>query len=689
MKRVVDEPDANPSGPVTLPDAGTGGKTSTTPTSDPHGVVGADPPHGRFIGGVRVVLQGAGFAGKPRVWFGDAEVTPSDVVAISDKKLQVVTPPGLPGPVDVKVQNGDDVSTRRTMVKGFTYDPFYADPDSGPTSGGTLVKLHGSQTAWAPATQVKIGDKACADVKVASATELTCTAAAAAPGSRSVSVISPDGTSTAVLDAYAYADSENGYKGGLSGDALPPHPLPGEPAVGTLKVLAFDSYTGAPLAGAKVFIGATQAGAIDATGVAVINGAVGPSEPGPDGAPRPAKLTVTVAKKCAQPTSFVAVPVDTVTMYLDPVLSPDCAPPEGDPPPSGGKPGVGSSVTGEVRFPSEIEFKRAPWSVVPAPASPDERRVAYLFNTTSDPKTPFRLPDASQAITEESSGTSGYGFAFTTPAVGNLTLYALAGIENRAKDPPTFAAYAFGLAKGVATKPGQPVSEVTMVIDTTLDQSVTLQMSPPTPGAKGPDRLQATVAVSLGHVGYAILPNAQRTVPMPLQGDLTFVGLPPLSGGLLGLRYVATAVAATGPSLLLPTSSAGNLAFQDTSKGVVIDSFVRLPDLQTPGDGPWDGVTYRLQPQGGGVPPQLFSIDIASGGGLVSWTVAAPGDATEFTLPDLRALPKAGLVPGPVTITVSAATLDEFDYKKLLYRHLVRSNWTAYAQDAFYTQLPP
>ena len=75
--------------------------------------------------------------------------------------------------------------------------------------------------------------------------------------------------------------------------------------------------------------------------------------------------------------------------------------------------------------------------------------------------------------------------------------------------------------------------------------------------------------------------------------------------------------------------------------------------------------------------------------GLVGWTIVAPGDTSELELPDLRAVPKAGLVTGPVTFTVSAATLEAFDYQQLRYRHLSRFNWLAYAQDAFYSQLPP
>ncbi|MCS6902249.1 MAG: IPT/TIG domain-containing protein [Myxococcales bacterium] len=685
LRRVIDEPDAGPVGPVEVPTTGGGGNGQAP--ADPHGLVGVDPSHGRFTGGMRAVLQGSGFAKKPRVWFGTTEVPPGDVVAISTKKIQVVTPPGVPGPVEVRVQNGDDTSTQRVLPGGYTYDAFYAEPDSGPTSGGTQLRILGSGTSWSKGTQVKIGDKPCEGVQVLGPTELVCTTVAAAPGARSLTVIDADGTATSVLDAFVYADSDNGFRGGLSGDPLPTPPAEGQPPIGSLRVLAFDSYTGAPLVGARVFVGTNQVGVLGASGVIQVDGVIDATTPkGPSGAPR---LTVTVAKKCSKPTTFAGVSVDTVTMYLDPVLSPDCAPPEGNPPPTGGKPSIGTSVSGEVRFPSDVEFKQSPWSTVPAPVSPGERRVAYIFNTTTDPRAAFKLPDASQAITEESAGTIGYSFSFSSSQVGNLTLYALAGIENRTKVPPTFTAYAFGVARGVSTKPGEVTEEVTMVIDSTLDQSVTLQVEPPVPGAKGPDQLQVTVALSLGHAGFAIFPGAQKTLPMPVQGDLTFVGLPPLINSLAGLRYVATAMAGTGPQLLLPVASAGSSAFQDTSKPLLVDGFVHLPRLKIPGASLWDGVTYQLDDPGGGVPPDLILYDVSSGGGLVNWTIVTPGDMSGVVVPDLRKIPGAGLVPGPVTMTVSAAKLPDFSYHALRYRDLNRTNWRAYAQDVFYTQLSP
>jgi hypothetical protein len=120
-----------------------------------------------------------------------------------------------------------------------------------------------------------------------------------------------------------------------------------------------------------------------------------------------------------------------------------------------------------------------------------------------------------------------------------------------------------------------------------------------------------------------------------------------------------------------------------------MDGFVRLPKLTTPAGGLWDGTTYQLGAQAGGAPPEVLLYDVSSGGGLVSWTIVTPGDMAGVVVPDLRTLPGAGLVPGPVTVTVSAAIPADFSYNELRYRDLVRNNWLAYAQDAFYAQLSP
>lgn len=667
------EQDAAPPDDTIVTQGGSAGAAGS-PSVEPHAVTNVDPSHGKFIGGERVVVQGNGFAGKLRVWFGEREVAAKDVVAISTKKVQIIVPPGEPGDVSVAVQNGDDTSTRRALDAGYTYDPFYAEPAESPTTGGTLVTLHGAGTAWGEGTTVKIGDKPCADVVVQSPELLTCTAPAAAAGARPITV-SGDGAARTVLDAFLYTDSDNGYKGGLSG-ALLPEKSAGGPG-GRLRVVALDNYTGDPLAGASVYLddNATPAATIDSAGVAFIDGVF-------------AGVSVTVAQKCKQPASFVAVPTEDVTMFIDPVITPSCIPPEGEIPPTGGKPAVPARVQGSVVFPLDAELKPAPWKNIPKPQSPTARRVIYLFSAGTDPKAQFKAPAASQIIAEGSDPSAALPFLFAAP-IGNVSLYAIAGIEDTAGGSTKFTAFGFGLLRGISTQSGITTSDVTVMIDTTLDQAVTLELDPPSPGKAGPDRVQASVALSMGNAGYAILPNAQRSQLLPLSsGEMTFIGLPPLTGSLEGFSYVSTAQAGTGPNMGLPVSVVGRYVTTSASTKVPIDAFVRVPELTSP-SAVWDGSSFAVNFAPGGAPSDVLVIDVSSGGGLSHWFIAAPANMTKFRLPDLRTKPGQGLVLGPLTVTVSAGEVPNFKYKDLRYKHLTTTGWSAYARDAFFAQLNP
>lgn len=650
-----------------VPD-GSGGSDAVTelPPTDPHAVLGVEPTHGPFTGGQTAVVRGNGFTGGIRVWFGEQEVAPSDVQPIDPARVQVLVPPGPAGPVDVTTQNGDDESTRRSLVGGYVYDAFYAEPASGPTSGGTVITLYGQGTSWDAQTEVLIDLEPCEVLGVASPEQLSCATPPGTQGSKPVRVTTSDGVSSDVLDAFVYGDSDNGFRGGLSGNTLDDE----------LTVLVLDDITGAPVPGAWVVAGDDATGDVlqtDASGLAVFRDpALGP------------KRSVTVAKKCFQPITFVDVPVDRVTAYLDPVLSPKCAE-DGDPPPTGGSPRSGSIIRGQVVFPGAEEFKRAEFTGVPLPKADDEQRVAYVFIAGSDPTRPFRLPSSSDAVTPQASGTVGYEFGMATSA-GNRTLYALAGIENRAQNPPTFVAYAMGIVRGVQTLPGETTTDIIIPVDVPIDQALTMNVQGPQPTLKGPDRVRATVAVRLGNDGYALLPVGQREALLPLSAPFQFVGLPPLIGSLAGSQYISSATASTGVSGSNPRSVVGVRASTSTSVPLLIDDFVEIPALDVPGtNGQWDGRTLQVSWAPGGRSVDLTVFEVQSAGGLMDWVVAAPAGVQSVTLPNLSQLdPEADLVSGAITINVSAAAIDAFDYGSLRYRELGSSGWSAYATDVFY-----
>lgn len=629
---------------------------------DPFALGGLSPSHGPFTGGTRALMNGRGFSSKLRVFLGDTEVPPASFLASDPTRAAIVTPAGPPGFVDVRIRN-DETAQERVLKDGFYYDAFVVSPDTGATSGGTRITISGSGTAWASGTTVSIGGIDCTNVVVDGPTKLECVTPEGTVGSKDVTVTTLGGTSTQAREAFTYTDSPDGYRGGLSGGALD----------GRVRVLAFDSMTGTPIAGAFAIAGTSLATGIvqktTASGVTEISGITGD------------KVTITVAAKCHQPMSFVDVPVDTVTAYIDPVLDVSCI--EGDPPSGGGGTGrYGGVIEGELIFPGQGEFQRMAWTTVPAPTRPTERRAAYVFEAASSPSGAFRLPDASEAITPDTSGTNGYSFSIVT-FPGNITIYVVAGLEDRSVDPPSFVPYSMGIARGVTVPAQTRVIGVDVAMDILFDHQVTLAPTPPAPGPRGPDRLASSVALTLGATGYAILPRGTSVVPLPAPATVPFVGVPSLDHAIAGEQYVLGAVAATGSNLGLPASVVSRIRTTNANDPVALGGFLGVPVLSEPNSGTWGGTHVEFSGANG--PVDLSLVQIASQGGLVSWTVVAPGGVTSFDLPDISQLPGddyVGLLPGAISTTVYVARIDDFSYGRLRSGQLAKSVWNAYAFDA-------
>jgi len=638
------------------------------PEVRPHAVIGIDPPHGPFSGGTLANLRGNGFGSDARVWFGDAEVERAQVIVRDPQRIQVTAPPGTPGPADVTVQNGDDESTRAVLDGGFTYDDFYLEPATGPTAGGTIVTIRSKEPLFDDTTAIEVDLSPCEVVERPSANELSCRTPPGTPGAKRVRATVDDGDEVVdVLDAFTYVVSEDGFRGGLSGNTLD----------GTLSVLVLDEATGNAIPDATVIAGADAATALiaktDGFGTALVTSSALESA-----------VTVTVGKNCFQPITFVDVPVDRVTVYLSPVMSPLCGA-DGDPPGGGGNPGKGSSVTGEIVWPLDEELREAGWANVPTPRREGEVRAAYVFRLSPRATDDFSLPSAVNAITPTNTGELGYTFYFSTTP-GNFTLYALAGIEDRSTSPYVFTPYAMGLTRGVAVGASETLRDVLLVIDVPLDHALSIDASGPTSTPRGPDRIQAKLAVQVGNEGYALLPNGKLSSLLPKSTPFSFVGIPPLVGTLTGARYVATASAVTGDIGGMPRSHVGLFATVSDSEPIGVGEFLEIPRVDTPvSSTSWNGTLLRLGREPGGPPADLTVVDVASGGDLVTWRIVAPGGPDEIRVPDLSAIEgELGLVRGPITIQISAAMVDSFSYGALRNRALEPRGWRAFAQDVFF-----
>jgi hypothetical protein len=657
--------DGDDAGSGTSPDLGgdSGLQRSDVDLGDPFALYGLSPSHGPYSGKTSVRLSGRGFTPKLRVFIADQEVT---TVAGDPSRALVVTNPGPPGWADVKIRD-DATAQERVLKKGFFYDSFVVVPATGATSGGTRIKLSNGGPSWKPGNKVNIGGAACADVTLADGA-ISCTTPPGSPGAKDVTVLEADGTSTQARDAFTYSDSVDGYRGGLSGSAF----------AGTMRVLAFDADVGVPIPGAYVVAGTSVAGGVvkqtSASGVVELNGLPG------------SKATITVAAKCHQPITYVDVPVDTVTAYISATRDLSCIDLK-DPPSTGGRGGrFGGVVEGELVFPGGSEFMRTGWSTVPAPTRPTERRAAYVFEVSGSPNDVFQLPQASEAITPETDGGAGYKFSIVV-FPGNVSLYVVAGLEDRSENPARFVPYAMGVARGISVPTQTRVTGIDVKMDILFDHQVTMAPQPPAAAVRGPDRFRATLAMTLGAQSYAILPRGAQTAFYPVPEAMPFIGVPSLDHGIAGEQYVLGGVAASGVDLQSPASVVSRIRTANANDPVTLGGFLAVPVLAEPASGTWDGTHVQFS---GATGQDLDVIQVISGNGLVTWTIAAPGSATQngvtsFDVPDLHALPGSdnlGLVHGAIHTTVRVGRIEAFSYGNMRQGLLSPGSWNAQAFDS-------
>jgi hypothetical protein len=141
-----------------------------------------------------------------------------------------------------------------------------------------------------------------------------------------------------------------------------------------------------------------------------------------------------------------------------------------------------------------------------------------------------------------------------------------------------------------------------------------------------------------------------------------------------------SAVAVTGPNQAMPASVVSRIMTTEANAPIAIGGFLPVPTLVEPASSAWSGTHVTIGASGA---IDLVEMTVSSGGGLVAWTIVAPGGSTSFDLPDLSALPgNLGLVRGAITTTVYVARLNGFAYGALRYGQLGTGSWNAYAFDS-------
>ena len=188
------------------------------------------PSSGPTVGGTAVTLTGTNFTGATGVSFGGNAA--ASITIISATSITAVTPAGSAGTASVLVTTPGGTNNANSLYTYVAPPTVSAiSPNTGPTTGGTLVTLTG--TNFTGATGVTIGGTAATSITVISATSITATTPAHSAGTASVLVTTSGGTNSAnslytyvapptansVSATVAYSSSNNPITLSLGGGA--------------------------------------------------------------------------------------------------------------------------------------------------------------------------------------------------------------------------------------------------------------------------------------------------------------------------------------------------------------------------------------------------------------------------------------------------------------------------------------
>ena len=663
----MDAGDAGQDASTAFPDTGIGATTLI--------VSRVVPEHGPFSGGNTALVRGAGFTEDSFVEVGGRLVQPAETVLIDANRLQITLPAGEPGPADVTVRVG---ARETTLPGGYTYDQLAVEPTQGPVSGGTVLDIQGSGTAFEEGDQVFIGGVACDALEIVSATRLSCRTPPSPVGTFDVELRrAVDGSAIVVEDGFTYFDSTDPFGGGLGGG----------PAEGSINISVIDAFTGLPVPDAYVVLGddfetehqgpTNVLGQVSFFGEDVIG-----------------DLTVHIAKHCYEKTSFVAFDAKDVTTFLTPWTDPMCGMGGGLPP--AGRGVRGAFVSGELIFFGPNELGPNPWDNIPPPRD-NEVKVAYVFTTQrcAGDSPSCRNPDpslggAKHRVLETDVGTRGYPYRiFARPA--SLAVYALAGVEHQITGE--FTPYVMGVGRNVLAGPGDEVEGVEIIMNIPLDHTLDVRLEDiPQEARTGPDRFRVNADLDLGGEGFItrfINGEAMDTIRRRSGAEQTFrlFAQPALLGALEDGRYRIQAGWVTGDFDGDPSTEVVRTGVREVDREVVIGDFLGIPQAVTPDFGERIPEDRVLRWESDGPPADLHVVLMTGGDGNPAWRHFVPGDVYEAPVPDFSKIPElSDISSGFVTWVVFAVRIPGFDFDEFSYRFLNSRYWSAWAVDVFTAQ---
>lgn len=622
------------------------------------------PDHGPFTGGTQVMVIGRGFEDGAVVYFGEHRVQLPETRFVDEYRIQVHTPAGSPGRVDVKVVTGGEEAV---LEEGFTYDVFHVDPPDGSVAGGTYVEITGHDTGFQAGSMITFDGEEASDVDWVSETKMTCRTPPGAPGPANVVIDGPDDDFEA-KEAYEYYDGADPVNGGLSGG----------PMDGAVNVTILDSTCKEPVQDAFCILG--SGGDTVFQGNTNAAGRITFSGPGLTG-----RRTITAAKEGFESTTIEKVDARDVTIFLMPVSLCGCPVPPSR---------SGATIHGELVFEHAGEPGPGPWEIVPEPG-PNEEKVAHVYATGYDIQGPPPDPGlggAGPVVNYDMDNASEHGFPFSVHTRSeSVAVWAVAGLQNL--ETADFVPYAFGIARGIIAGPGEDVEGILVPMTHELNQPVAIEARghvPPLDPFTGPDIYKCEIFIDLGSDG--IIFRDDRSILREDSLDFFSPGWLPLRYELADASYAVMLGAytrlydeLTGVTVYTNPFSVRIIRnITHLREPVIVEDLIGIP---YPVDPAWGSRMSGMHMEFGnnGPAPEFWLVMLQTYPDQSPiWKIFIPGSQTEYDLPDLALI--AGLPwppPGFAVWIVWGISADGFNYDELSYKYLNNDTWSAYAADSF------
>jgi hypothetical protein len=616
-------------------------------------VLNVRPTHGPFTGGGRVIVSGSGFDETMEVRFNGKLADPNTMVLLSPVAVEVVVPAGKVGPSDVEVKVGDN--TAKLAPGAYNYDPLYLDPNSGPTTGGTLFTMTIRDVDVDTTQPITLAGNAVTELEVLSNTTLRARTPAGLQGPAKLELTTKQGNKVSVDDAFTYYLSTNQRSGGVGGG----------PINGTVTVSVLNELTRAPIANARVVL---QKGRTTLTldtnsaGIVVFKKS---DLKGP--------VTVTAGAPRHETNTIALFDARDATLFLMPIIPPS---------PGGLPPGqLVPSVSGHVLFGGTTGAGLAEWKIVPEPKKDEVKRVYVL--TTNPTIRRHNPPTAGVLATldfDRSEGVTAWPYQMYT-RTGNFAIYAVAGLYHRPSN--SFAPYGLGIVRGIVTAPGDRLEKVDIVVNIPLTEKLDVLLDKvPT----GVDKHQVRMAVNLGADGYILFDENQREgegVPT----RFTFGRLPKLTNpALVDALYAVDITLESRSPAQLPLTRATETSIKPTER-IIIGDFVAPPRQEKPLlSAVLQGNTLRWSTTGGAASDLAITV-IEGMDQTPIWRIVSRGDVNELKLPDPETLGLPAWPSGPLLWLQYQVKLDQYDFDNFTYSHTSSSYWKRWSFDNFFFQV--